>query len=123
MRSVLSKPFGLWKSPFSAEARAERTSLRDVRWDERTGDLLWLERGPEGTRLVARSTDGTQRTLNDAFDMGGGVGYGGGDFDVRGGTVIFVDRGRQLYRLEEASGAVRPITPQMGALASPALSP
>ncbi len=123
MISVVRRPYGLWKSPFSAQARAERSSLRDARWDERTGDLLWLERGPEGTRLRMRSMDGEQRTLSDAFDMGGGVGYGGGDFDACAGTVVFVDRGRQLYRLDESSGTTQPITPQMGALASPALSP
>ncbi|HWQ04055.1 MAG TPA: prolyl oligopeptidase family serine peptidase [Longilinea sp.] len=123
MKSVENQPFGLWKSPFTADARAGRTNFRDVRWDAANGDLVWLERGSENTRLLVKPADGQTRSISDAFDIGGGVGYGGGDFDVRAGTVVFVDRGRQLYRLEVESGTVQPITPEMGMLASPALSP
>lgn len=123
MKPVVKKPFGLWKSPFSAEARAGRTSIRDARHDRFTGVLVWLERDPVGTRLKARWPGGERRLLSDAFDVGGGVGYGGGDFDVCGGVVVFVERGRQLYRLEIEGGAVLPLTPELNAVGSPAISP
>jgi dipeptidyl aminopeptidase/acylaminoacyl peptidase len=123
MESITRRPFGLWKSPFSAQARAERLSYRDARWDKVSGDLVWLERGPEGTRLSVRQANGLHRVLSDAFDVGGGVGYGGGDFDVHAGSVVFVERGRQLYRLDVESGVTQPITPPMDGVASPALSP
>ncbi len=123
MKSVENRPFGLWKSPFTGDARADRASFRDVRWDPANGDLLWLERGSENTVLMIKPAGGLPRILSDAYDIGGRVGYGGGDFDVRAGTVIFVDRGRQLFRLEVESGTPQPITPEMGTLASPALSP
>jgi len=123
MKSAENTPFGLWKSPFTAGARADRANFRDVRWDAGSGDLVWLERGSENTVLMIKPADGLPRILSDAYDIGGGVGYGGGDFDVRAGTVIFIDRGRQLIRLDVESGAAQPITPELGMLASPALSP
>lgn len=117
MSPIQRMPFGLWGSPFSAQARAERLSFRDVRYDRLNGDLIWLERGPASTRLAAR-----QGVLSADFDMGGGLCYGGGDFDVLDGQVIFVERGRQLYRLEQGRPA-RAITPLLDAAASPAISP
>ncbi|GAP15550.1 dipeptidyl aminopeptidases/acylaminoacyl-peptidases [Longilinea arvoryzae] len=123
MMAAQKKPFGLWQSPFSAEARAGRIRLQDVRWDRQTGDLVWLERGPAGTQLMILPAGGERRILSAVFEIGGGVGYGGGDFDVQAGTVIFVGEGRQLFRLDTASGDARSITPPLGAVASPALSP
>jgi dipeptidyl aminopeptidase/acylaminoacyl peptidase len=123
MKSMENQPFGLWKSPFTGDARAGRTNFRDVRWDPVNGDLYWLERGSENTVLMIKPADGLPRVLCDAYDIGGGVGYGGGNFDVRAGRVIFVDRGRQLFRFEVESGMVQPITAELGMLASPALSP
>lgn len=123
MKSVKRRPFGLWDSPISAQARAGRTRWMDVRWDERTGDLAWLERGAQDTRLMARMADGTRLALTDSYEISGGEAYGGGEFDLLGGTVIFVERGRQLHRLEMNGGATRPITPPFDGAASPAISP
>lgn len=123
MISVERRPFGLWGSPISAHARAGRMRFMDVRWDARTGTLAWLERDGQGTRLMARLPDGTRRVLTDAFDIRGGEAYGGGEFDLLDGTVVFFERGRQLYRIEMNSGAARPITPLFDSAASPAISP
>ncbi|MCX6095967.1 MAG: hypothetical protein NT125_04490, partial [Candidatus Bipolaricaulota bacterium] len=48
--------------------------------------------------------------------------YGGGDFTVSQGTLVFVCDGR-LYRQSLARGGARPITPPFGQAAAPAISP
>lgn len=123
MSAIEERPFGLWESPFSAEARAGRIHIQDVRWDGHSGDLVWVEREPAGTRLAIRKADGSRGILTDAYEIGGGVGYGGGDFDVRAGIVVFAARGGQLYRLDVDTGEVRPLISPLGGVASPALSP
>lgn len=123
MISVEKRPFGLWDSPISAQARAGRIRFMDVRWDARRGALAWLERDGQGTRLMARLADGARRALTDTHEISGGEAYGGGEFDLLGGMVVFIERGRQLFRLEMDSGAARPITPLFDSAASPAISP
>lgn len=124
MNPVERRPFGLWDSPFTAQARAGRIRYMDVRWDAITGNLVWLERGGEGTRLMAWLADGTRHVVTDAYEISGGEAYGGGEFDLLGGVIIFVERGRQLYRMEmDPRSAVRPITPVFSSAAAPAVSP
>jgi len=52
----------------------------------------------------------------------GGVGYGGGEFDMGRGHIVFAQKDR-LYVQDLKSGPPRPATPRFGAMASPAIAP
>jgi dipeptidyl aminopeptidase/acylaminoacyl peptidase len=51
------------------------------------------------------------------------VGYGGGDFTLRAGLVIFAEKDGRLYRRTLGPGFPEPITPAFGSTAAPQLSP
>ncbi len=115
-------PFGLWPSPISPELLGMRLRLEDVQFDSDGQTLVWLE-GRSGRRvLVVRKPGDAPRDLTDTLKVVGGIGYGGGDFTVRNGFVIFASGGR-LYRQSLDSGRARTITTQFGDAASPAISP
>jgi dipeptidyl aminopeptidase/acylaminoacyl peptidase len=115
-------PFGLWPSPISPELLGMRVRLEDVQFDSDGQTLVWQE-GRSGRRvLVVRKPGDAPRDLTDTLKVGGGIGYGGGDFNVRNGLVVFASEGR-LYRQALDGERPRAITPKFGDLASPALSP
>ncbi|HEX2230377.1 MAG TPA: S9 family peptidase, partial [Candidatus Binatia bacterium] len=86
-------PYGSWKSPISPELiAAGEVGLEQVRTDG--GDLYWIERrAHEGGRkvVVRRSSDGKIGDVTPAgFNARTRVHeYGGGDYAVYGGTVVF----------------------------------
>lgn len=115
-------PFGLWPSPITPELLGLRIRLEDVQFDSDGETLVWQE-GRSGRRvLVARKPGDAPRDLTDTLKIGGGVGYGGGDFMVRNGLVAFASEGR-LFRQRLEGERPRAITPKFGDLASPAISP
>jgi len=115
-------PYGLWPSPITPESMAGQLRLDDVQYDPAGGALVWLEgRGARGV-LVTRTGADAPRDLTGELSVRAGVGYGGGDFTVRDGVVIFSSGGR-LYRQSLDGGPARPVTPAFGDAASPVLSP
>jgi dipeptidyl aminopeptidase/acylaminoacyl peptidase len=115
--------YGTWDSPLSPPALAGQMTLDDARWDSDGQTLVWLERRAGKGLLVMQRGREALRDLTDpqTHPVSGGVGYGGGEFTVAGGVVIFASRGR-LYRLALAGGAPQPVTPAFGQAAAPALS-
>jgi dipeptidyl aminopeptidase/acylaminoacyl peptidase len=57
------------------------------------------------------------------MNVRGGVGYGGGDFTVQDGLVLFAAKDGRLYQRPLGHGFPEPITPEFGSLAAPQLSP
>ena len=51
------------------------------------------------------------------------MGYGGGEFTVRDGLIIYAERGGRLVRRRIGYDLPRPITPAFGRAASPRISP
>jgi dipeptidyl aminopeptidase/acylaminoacyl peptidase len=120
---MIEKPYGLWNSPISALQLSQRVRLDDVQWDSDGQTLLWLEGRSDRTVLVARSGADAPRVLTPAHSLRGSAAYGGGEFTVRNGQVIFAERSGQLFRRTLDAGEPRAITPPFGGSASPALSP
>lgn len=119
-----NRQFGQWDSPITPASLAHSLSFTDLAWDQ-DGALVWRENRPDRSALVVQPP-GEQgiRDLNSDFSVRAGVGYGGGDFCVNGGQVIFVEASSgRLYRQALLGGSAYPITPAFGAAASPALSP
>ncbi len=115
-----TRPYGLWDSPITPRLLAHALRLTDVQWDGNT--LAWVEGRSGQNVIVVQEGDDAPRDLLDEHSARGGVGYGGGDFTIAQGVVYFAQKGR-LYRQRVRAGVPRPITPQFGDVASPAVSP
>ncbi|MDZ4159141.1 MAG: prolyl oligopeptidase family serine peptidase, partial [Anaerolineaceae bacterium] len=116
-------PYGLWRSPISAALVSQGLRLEDVQFDSDGCTLVWLEGRSERGVLVARRQGEAARDLTVEHSVRGGIGYGGGEFAVAGGSVIFAARDGRLYRRSLAADPPRAITPPFGSAAAPAISP
>lgn len=117
------QPFGLWPSPISPKFLSQGLRLGDSAWDSDGQTLVWLEGRSDRGVLVASTLNGdAPRDLTDELSVRARVGYGGGDFCVGSGRVIFAS-GSRLNSLALSGGKPRAITPQFGEPAAPTLSP
>lgn len=119
----IQSPYGIWKSPVTPGLIASALRLSDPKWDTDGQTLVWLEgRSGKGV-LVAQPQGEASYDISGEVNVHGGVGYGGGEFTVQNGLVIFAARDGRLYRRELGRGFPKAITPAFGRVASPALSP
>ena len=89
--------------------------------DSNGHSLLWLK-AVRTALLVGRADGHAARELTEEHNPGGGVGYGGGDYTVSQGVVIFANRkDSRLYRRSLGASAPRAITPPFGNAAAPQL--
>jgi dipeptidyl aminopeptidase/acylaminoacyl peptidase len=109
-------PYGSWKSPISAELVAgAETGLEQIRID---GDgIFWIERRPqEGGRkvIVRRADDGTIIDVTPSgFNARTRVHeYGGGDYAVLDGKVLFSNFSDQRLYVQAIGSDPNPLTPQ-----------
>ena len=117
-----TRAWGTWPGVLSPRSLAAGIRLVDAQWDTAGDTLVWLEnRGAQGV-LVAQQGDDAPRDLTAELSVRAQVGYGGGDFTVAGGQVVFAGPGGRLYRQALSGGAARPVTPGFGAVAAPRLS-
>ena len=107
-------PYGSWKSPISVEVVATgEVGLEQVRLD--AGDIYWIERrAQEGGRkvIVRRSRDGVVADVTPVrFNARTRVHeYGGGDYAVADGTVVFSNFTDQGLYLQESQLDPKPLT-------------
>jgi len=119
----IQKAYGLWKSQITPELIAAAIRLGDSLWDTDGRTLVWREgRSGQGV-LMAQPLGEAPYELSGEKNVRGGVGYGGGDFTVRHGLVIFAAKDGRLYRRPLGHGFPEPVTPEFGRLAAPQLSP
>ena len=122
-KQKIEKPFGTWPSPITPDLIAAGIRLSDPQWDTDGKTLLWLEgRSGQGV-VVAQPLGEAPYDLTGDKNVRGGVGYGGGDYCVRGGVVIFAEKDGRLYRRALGPGFPKAIAPAFGGVASPQLSP
>src|SRR5258705_2549874 len=111
-------PFGAWKSPLTPQIVASAgLRIGQLRWVD--GDLYWVEIRPnEGGRLVIvrRTADGTVSDVTpQGFNARNAVHeYGGGQYFVQHGVVIFSNFDDQRLYGGEIGDAPRPLTPETG---------
>ena len=120
-----SRPYGAWSSPITPKGLAEDRRLEAARWDTDGRTLVWLEgRSGQGVLMAQGDPADAPRELCPDLNVRAEVGYGGGDFTVGCGFVYFaVYKSGRIWRIALAGGPARPITPQFGKAASPAVSP
>ncbi len=108
-------PYGSWKSPITAElVAAGEVGLEQIRIDG--DDIYWIERrAHEGGRkvIVRRSTDGqiadiTPAGLNARTRVHE---YGGGDYAVSNGTIVFSNFADQRLYVQRPGFEPQPLTP------------
>jgi dipeptidyl aminopeptidase/acylaminoacyl peptidase len=108
-------PYGSWKSPITADiVAAGEVGLEQVRLDG--DDVYWIERrSKEGGRkvIVRRSADGDVADVTPAgFNARTRVHeYGGGDYVVSDGTIIFSNFVDQRFYLQRLGSEPKPFTP------------
>jgi dipeptidyl aminopeptidase/acylaminoacyl peptidase len=121
--SKTQKAFGLWKSKITPELIAAAVSLGDSLWDTDGKTLVWREgRSGKGV-ILAQPLGEAPYEVSGEMNVRGGVGYGGGDFTVQDGLVLFAAKDGRLYQRPLGHGFPEPITPEFGSLAAPQLSP
>ncbi|HXV81060.1 MAG TPA: S9 family peptidase [Candidatus Binatia bacterium] len=118
MASPTVAPYGSWKSPITADivARGE-VGLEQVRLDG--DDVYWIERrSQEGGRkvVVRRSPDGIVSDMTPAgFNARTRVHeYGGGDYAVSDGTIVFSNFVDQRLYVQRPGLEPQPLTPAAG---------
>jgi dipeptidyl aminopeptidase/acylaminoacyl peptidase len=113
----LVSPYGSWKSPITAELVAgSEIGLEQVRSDG--DDIYWIERRPqEGGRkvIVRRSKDGRVTDVTPAgFNARTRVHeYGGGDYAIANGTIIFSNFTDQRLYVQKLGSEPKPLTEQL----------
>ena len=118
------RAFGTWSSPISPRMLAGGVRLYDVQWDSDGETLVWAESRAGLSVLVAQRGYDAPRDLTEGeMSVRGRVGYGGGEFHVHDGVVVFAGNGGRLYRVPISGGQPKPITPPFGNAASPRISP
>ncbi len=107
--------YGSWKSPISADMVAgAEVGLEQIRIDG--DDIYWIERRPqEGGRkvIVRRTPDGKAMDVTPAgFNARTRVHeYGGGDYAVSNGTLVFSNFADQRLYLQKLHSEPTPLTP------------
>ena len=115
MAAIVS-PYGSWKSPITAElVGGAETGLEQLRIDG--DDIFWIERRPqEGGRkvIVRRAHDGTTTDVTPiGFNARTRVHeYGGGDYAVLNGKVLFSNFADQRLYVQKIGSAPAPLTSQ-----------
>lgn len=127
MATLTSAPYGLWRSPFTPKLLAQEKRLSDIHWDTDAETLVWLEGRSDRSVLMAVKPFGdgdAARELTTDLSVRAKVGYGGGDFIVSKGRVVFAEgQSGRLYLQSLSGGAARPITPDFGLYAAPRATP
>ncbi len=118
------RQFGTWSSPLSPAMMTTTMRLNDVAWDSDGETLAWCEnKDGRGVLMMQTGSDAPRELTPADQSVRARVFYGGGEFCISHGTVIFAGNNGRLYRQMVDSGHIRPITPAFGNVASPTLSP
>ena len=108
-------PYGSWKSPITADVvAAGEVGLEQVQLDG--GDVYWIERrSQEGGRkvIVRLSSDGNMTDMTPvSFNARTRVHeYGGGDYAVSEGRIVFSNFADQRLYLQRPGSEPSPLTP------------
>lgn len=119
--ALKTAPYGTWESGLTPELAAGKLRFLDVQYAGT--DLVWLEGRGRKAALMLRREMQPPVELPAELDPRGGLAYGGGDFSVTENLLFCANRNGRISCLELATGKMDYITPQFGAIASPAGAP
>lgn len=114
---------GAWPSPITAQFLGERVKLGEAQWDVDGGGILWVENVSGRGHLRHLRFGKKAVDVSADVNVGGRVGYGGGELAISRDFILFAGKDGCLYRRDFTDGKIKAITPQWGAAASPVISP
>lgn len=122
--SKTRRQFGTWSSPLSPSMMTTTLRLNDVMWDSDGETLVWCEnKDGRGVLMAQLGADAPRELTPSDQSVRARIFYGGGEFYVQNGAVIFAGNHGRLYRQSLDGGKPRPVTPAFGNAASPTISP
>ncbi len=118
-------PFGLWQTPVDEEFVTHRGKISEIKWDTQNSiDTLVFSGSKDGKSFLnAWSLQNGLRELGGGYAVGGSVGYGGGDFDIRDGRILFAAGEKGLCMRNLGRSLIQELTNDRYATASPVISP
>ena len=112
-------PYGLWNGKISPDLVADRGRIGTLKWNGDGSGLTFTAKSK-----LYRKISGQPLAVLPADDpVYGSVGYGGGDFDVRGDLTVFCSGSRGLFASFRGSGKAVPLTNDRFERADPVISP
>ena len=86
---------------------------------------IFYVRRADGRRSIVRQSleSGLAETVTCEPRPAGGIGYGGGNYAVRGDTLVYAGADGRLYAIDLARGTQRAVTPAFEGVAAPSISP
>jgi len=110
--------------PIDIQSLLQFPNYQDVQFKKGASKKVWLER-VDGVGVLYTSEDnGAARNLSAGFNVGGGIGYGGGAFDTGASILVFLDTSDRLVKKDlSCDKPPIPITPVIGHTGAPAISP
>ena len=112
-------PYGLWNGKIDPELVANRGRIGTLKWN---GDGSGLTFTAKST-LYRKISGQPLETVRTGTPVYGSVGYGGGDFDVRGDLTVFCSGSDGLFSCIGESGRITPLTNDKFDRSTPAISP
>ena len=112
-------PYGLWNGKISPDLVAARGRIGTLKWNSDGSGLTFTSK----STLYRKISGQPLESLPSADPVYGSVGYGGGDFDVRGDLTVFCSGNSGLFAACRGSGEVIPLTNDRLDRADPAISP
>ena len=111
-------------SPIQLETLNRIRRFNDVRLSHDGHSIYWIETIDGRGSLMQMNADGMVQNLSANHDVRGGVGYGGGEFDVNSAGSAFSESSGALFGFNSGKpDDIHAITPVWGDTAAPALSP
>jgi len=116
MQNKIKQKYGSWPSQFSTESIAS-TGHRFGHLTVDNGSVYWLESLPEESGRVvmfcAEENTEARKITADGYSVRTRVHeYGGADFSVKDGIIIFANDSDQRLYLQQGYNTPRPITPE-----------
>lgn len=117
-------PHGMWKSPIDEDFVAHRGRISCIHWDtQQSHESLVFSGSKDGKNFLYEwNIQNGLRDISGGYPVGGTVGYGGGDFDVREGSILFVAGEKGLCLRDPGRSSIRELTKDGRASASPIIS-
>jgi dipeptidyl aminopeptidase/acylaminoacyl peptidase len=110
--------------PIDIQSLLQFPNYQDVQFKKGASKKVWLERVDGVGVLYTNEDNGAVRNLSEGFNVGGGIGYGGGAFDTGASILVFSDASDRLVKKDlSCDKPPIPIAPVIGHTGAPAISP
>ena len=113
--------YGLWESNLLPTDASGQKRFLDLK--ARNNTLVWAESRGSASVIVAKTGNDAPNDVSTGVGVRGGVGYGGGEFDVFENIVAFSGANGRIYTVNLDHGKPVAISPPFGSTASPTFSP